>query len=101
MPVSDDQSARDAFTHVTVTVSQINDLSAKARAQAMMGAGAPGNEILDKLREWLDRLISALTQIVKKLAGATAFSISVGANVAVTVDFSPFAGRSAGGPAGP
>lgn len=94
MPVSDDRSAREAFTHVMVTVSRINELSAKARAQAMMGAGAPGDEILDKLREWLDRLISALTRIVDKLAGATRFSISVGANVAVTVDFGPAAGST-------
>jgi hypothetical protein len=63
----------------------------------MMGAGAPGDEVLEKLREWLDRLVSALPQIVEKLAGATAFSISVGANVAVTVDFGPSAGSSAQG----
>jgi hypothetical protein len=37
MPVSDDRSAREAFTHVMVTVSRINELSAKARAQAMIG----------------------------------------------------------------
>ena len=92
MPVSDDRSAREAFTHVMVAVSRINELWAKARAQAMMGAGAPGDEVLEKLREWLDRLVSALPQIVEKLAGATAFSISVGANVAVTVDFGPSAG---------
>jgi len=39
MPVSDDRSAREAFTHVMVAVSRINELWAKARAQAMMGAG--------------------------------------------------------------
>lgn len=37
MPLSDDRSAREAFTHVMVTVSRINELSAKARAQAMVG----------------------------------------------------------------
>jgi hypothetical protein len=100
MPVSDDQSARAAITHVMVTVSRINELSAKARAQAMMGAGAPEDEILEKLREWLDRLVGVLPRIAGKLAGATAFSISVGANVAVTVDFGPSAGRSATGAAG-
>ncbi len=61
MPVSDDRSAREAFTHVMVTLSRVNELSAKTRAQALMGAGAPEDEILEKLREWLDRLISALT----------------------------------------
>ena len=95
MPVSDDRSAREAFTHVMVTVSRINELSAKARAQAMIGGGVPGDEITENLREWLDRLVSALPGIVGRLAGATAFSISVGANVAVTVDFSSSAGSSA------
>lgn len=46
MPVSDDRFACEARTHVMVTVSRINELSAKARAQAMMGAGAPGDEIV-------------------------------------------------------
>jgi len=87
MPVSDDQSAREAFTHVMVTVSRINELSTKARAQALMGGGA-GDEIQEKLREWLDRLVSAPPPIVGSLAGATGFSVSVAADVAVTVDFS-------------
>jgi hypothetical protein len=97
MPVSDDQSAREAFTHMMVTVSRINELSAKARAQAMMGAGGSEDAILEHFREWLDRLVSALPRIVEKLAGATAFSISLGANVTVTVDFSSSAGSSADG----
>ena len=95
MPVSDDRSAREAFAHVMVTVSRINELSAKARAQAMIGGGLPGDEITENLREWLDRLVSALPGIAGRLAGATAFSISVGANVAVTVDFSSSVGSSA------
>jgi hypothetical protein len=100
MPVSDDQSAREAFTHVMVTVSRISELSAKARAQAMMGAGAPEDEFPEKLREWLDRLVGVMPPIVDKLAGATAFSISAGPNVAVTVDFGPSGGRSATDAAG-
>lgn len=71
MPVSDDQSAREAFAHVMVTVSRINEVSTKARAQAMMGAGGPEDEILEKLREWLDRLVGALPRIVENLVGAT------------------------------
>ena len=41
MPVSDDRSAREAFTHVMVTVSRISQLSAQVRGQAIMGAGRP------------------------------------------------------------
>jgi hypothetical protein len=35
MPANEDQSAREAFTHVMVTVSRINELSAKIPAQRM------------------------------------------------------------------
>lgn len=91
IPVSDDQSAREAFTHVVVTVNRINQLSARsqAQAQAIIGTATPVDNILDKLREWLDRLLSALTQIVAKLAGATAFSVKVCSAVSVTIDFGP------------
>ena len=62
MPVSDDRSAREALTHVMVTVSRISQLSAQVRGQALMGAGAPADDIHERLRTWLDRLISALTR---------------------------------------
>jgi hypothetical protein len=95
IPVSDDQSAREAFTHVMVTVSRISQLPAQAQAQAIMGAGAPVDDILEKLRKWLDRLVSALTRIVENLSDAISFSISVGSNVSVTVDFGRFESGSA------
>jgi hypothetical protein len=85
--ISDDQSARQALTHVMATVSLINQLSARVRAQAMMGAGALADDLLDKLEHWLDRLLGAVTRIVENLAGATSFSISVGSGVSVTVVF--------------
>jgi hypothetical protein len=47
MPVSDDQSAREALMHVMVTVHRINQLSAQAQAQALMGSGAPVDDILE------------------------------------------------------
>ncbi len=87
MPVGDDQSAREAFAHVMVTVSHINQLAAQARAQTMVGAGELSGGVLEKLEEWLDRLLSGLARIVEKLSNATSFSISVGTGVSVTVDF--------------
>jgi hypothetical protein len=87
MTISDDRSARKAFTHVMATVSLINELSGRTRAQAMMGAGVPIDGLLDRLEQWLDRLLGALARIVEKLAGATSFSISVGNNISVTVVF--------------
>ncbi len=35
-----------------------------------MGAGAPADDVLERLRTWLDRLVSALTRIVANLSGA-------------------------------
>ena len=78
MPVGSDQSARDALTQAMVTVRRINQLSAQAQAQAMMGAGAPMDDIQAKLREWVGRLVTELTRIVGELAQATSFSISAG-----------------------
>lgn len=89
MPVHDDQSAREAFAHMTVTVSHINQLSAQAQAQALMGAAGPVDDVLAKLRDWIDRLVAALTDIVKKLQDATSFSISVGSNLSVSITFRP------------
>ncbi|HTX27637.1 MAG TPA: hypothetical protein VME19_11520 [Streptosporangiaceae bacterium] len=87
LDVSDDQSARDAYTHLMTTVSRINQLTARTQAQAMMGAGAPVDEVLEKLRQWLDRMLGVLKRIVENLAGATSFSVSVSTAVSVTVDF--------------
>ncbi|MGH3255718.1 MAG: hypothetical protein ACRDOU_09985 [Streptosporangiaceae bacterium] len=56
-------------------------------AEAMVGAGAPVDDLLDRLEQWLDRLLGALPRIVDKLGGATSFSISVGTNVSLTVVF--------------
>jgi hypothetical protein len=78
-----------------VTVRHISQLMAQARAQALMGAGAPAGDMPEKLRKWLDLLVSALTRIVANLSDATSFSISVDANLSVTVDF----GRSESGSA--
>lgn len=89
MPVTDDQSAHDALSHVMVTVSGINRLTAQVQAQAMIGGGAPIDAVLDKLRDWLDRLVAALNQIVAKLADATSFSVTVGTGVSVSVTFEP------------
>jgi hypothetical protein len=86
MPVDDDRSARDALTHLMMTVSRIDQLASKAQAQAMMG-GAPIDETLDRLGGWLDRLVTALRLITGRLAGARSFSVSVGTTVSVAVEF--------------
>jgi hypothetical protein len=67
----------------------------QTQAQALMGAGAPADDILAKLETWLDRLVSALKRIVQNLSDATSFSISVGSNVSVTVGFGRLESSSA------
>ena len=83
---------QDRFRSLYIGLIQLLGI---ADAQAIVGGGGPGDEIAENLTKWLDRLVSALPGIVRELAGATAFSISVGANVAVTVEFSSSAGSSA------
>jgi hypothetical protein len=87
MQIGDDRSAREAFTQVVATVGRISFLSARANAQAMVGPGAPTGDILGQLGKWLDRLIGVMTRIVAELDGAASFSISVGTNVSVTLEF--------------
>jgi hypothetical protein len=87
MQISDDRSAREAFRQVVATVGRISFLSARASAQAMVGQGAPAGDTLGQLGHWLDRLIGILTRVVGQLDGAASFSISIGTNVSVTLDF--------------
>ena len=94
LPIRDDLSAREAFTQVMVIVNRINQLSASNQAQAIMGAATLIDDILEKLRVWLDRLVRAMRRIVAKLAGATTFSVSVGTAVSISVEFGPTRGRS-------
>jgi hypothetical protein len=89
MPADDDRSARDALTYLMTTVIRMDQLTSKVQAQAMMGAGAPVDEIMDRLRKWVDRLVTALRRIIAKLAGARSFSVSVNTTVSVAVEFGP------------
>jgi hypothetical protein len=87
MPVNDDPTARAAFAHTMTTVSRINQLSAQAHAQAMLGTGGPADMVLASLKDWLNRLVNALTQIVAHFAKATSFSVSMGTTLSVSVSF--------------
>jgi hypothetical protein len=87
MTITDDASAHEAFRHVMVTVGQISQLSAQARAQGLVGGGALTDDVFGTLGTWLDRLVGPLTRIVTELDGATSFSITAGGNVSVTVAF--------------
>jgi hypothetical protein len=102
MPITDDQSARQALTHAMATVHSISQLSATISAAhspatatapetaSLPAAAAPADPLLDRLRAWVGRLVDALTRIVEKMAGATSFSILVGTGLSVSVNFGPF-----------
>ena len=102
MPITDDQSARQALTHAMATVHGISQLSAAMsdapapETTSLPTAAAPANPLLDplldRLKAWIDRLVDALTKIVQKMAGATSFSILVGTGLSVSVNFGPFHG---------
>ena len=47
------------------------------------------DSVIEKLEDWIKRLVDKLTEIVKQLAKGTSFSISVGTGVSVTVNFAP------------
>lgn len=91
MRIDDEQSAHGALAHVLTTVNYINQATPQAPA-TMTGARTAtfDDDLLEKLRKWLDRLVQALTQIVAKLEKAASFSISAGTGVSVTVTFGPF-----------
>lgn len=48
------------------------------------------NRIIEKLEDWIKRLVDSLTKIVQTLGNGATFSISVGTSVSVTVHFGPF-----------
>jgi hypothetical protein len=87
MPINDEPTARAAYVHAMTAVSRINLFSAEAKARAIMGAGGPVDAILGRLKNWLDRLVTAMTQIVANFAKATSFSVSMGTELSVTVSF--------------
>lgn len=95
MPVTDEESARGALAEVMATVDQINrrDASVHTRrdVESVLGLhDAMLDGIIEKLEKWIDQLVAKLTEIVKVLAGASSFSISIGTCLSVTVNFGPF-----------
>ena len=50
---------------------------------------SPVSGMVEKLQEWIKRLLDKLTQIVKALVKGTSFSLSVGTAISVTINFPP------------
>lgn len=93
MSIDDHGSASDVWGQVVVVVSAINWLTSRRDVQVITVA-SPDN-ILEKLKRWIARLVKKLTEIVEELADGTSFSLSVGTSVSVTITFPPPKGSPA------
>jgi hypothetical protein len=82
-----------ALAEVLAVVAAINsELETKSTAQYPVGRlstssfGPTAADVLKKLREWLDKLIEKLKEIVRTV-NAESFSVTVGSQVSVSVTF--------------
>lgn len=75
-PIVDEHSARSALGELLATLQQANEASPEG--------------IVERLKDWIDKVIDTLTDIVRNIARATSFSLTVGTGVSVTVTFGPF-----------
>jgi hypothetical protein len=82
-PVHDERSAQQALAHAMAAVGGINQ-GLVVGPQNLTG---PVDGIIEKLEDWIKRLLDKLTEIVKQLAKGTTFSITVGTGISVTVNF--------------
>jgi hypothetical protein len=84
LELTDRQSALDALSHLVFTVSQVNQILSMPESDKAL----PLQEgLIDKVRKWLKKLISKLEQIAKALGERVSFSVSIGSQIAVTVNF--------------
>lgn len=90
MPVVDEASAREALAELMSTVAQINATATAFTAHDVGEANVVVGNLAERLKDWIDRLIDKLTEIVAKIAKATSFTITVGTDVSVAVTFGPF-----------
>ena len=87
--VTDQTSAHVALAHAMAAVGAINQGLVPQPAQVPAAMASPVSGIVEKLQEWIKRLLDKLTQIVKALVKGTSFSLSVGTTISVTINFPP------------
>lgn len=85
-PVGDEATARQALAYALSAVGGMNQhLGAAQQPAALPG---PVDGIIDKLEDWIKRLVAKLTEIARQLEAS--FSITVGTTVSVTIICGPF-----------
>lgn len=85
--VQDPASANQALAHALSAVGAMNSTSAPVGTTLSMGL-SPVDGIVERLEEWLSRLVDKLTEIAEHLRAT--FSISVGTSVTVSITCNPF-----------
>jgi hypothetical protein len=87
--LADQASAHVALAHAMAAVGTMNQGLVFERAATPGSLRSPANGLIERLEEWIERLLDKLTQIVKALAKGSSFSLSVGTTISVAINFPP------------
>ena len=94
----DASEADEALAEVLAWVDVVNERWAAADAvpafsrRQLASTGALTGEVIKRLREWIERLMAKLRDLIRSMPEAQSFSIRAGAPwLAVTVTFAPTA----------
>ncbi len=85
---STDDGAHSALAHAMAATNRINDVHGDTSRIRERLEGDVSRDLVDKLDDWIKRLLGALTKIAAQLKAT--FSISVGTGISVTMNFGPF-----------
>jgi hypothetical protein len=94
--INDEPTARLALAlaQVHLAVAEYNedvaDPEGQLHIQGMFGKKLtlkPAEDIVAKVQEWLGKLYDAVKKIVQTIAAALTFSITIGSQISVTVQF--------------
>jgi len=82
---ADQATAEEALSQVLTLVRGINETLSAVPAGEFRTTEI-GDNVIDRLEEWLKRLLHTLDEIVANLAKGTTFSVTVGTSISVTVN---------------
>ncbi|MGC8466423.1 MAG: hypothetical protein ACP5O0_10960 [Acidimicrobiales bacterium] len=85
---STDEGAHSALAHAMAATKRINDVHEETSRIRERLEGEVSRDVVEKLDEWIKRLVGALTKIATQLKAT--FSISVGTGISITMNFGPF-----------
>jgi hypothetical protein len=80
----DRKSAIQAFSQLAIAVNQINQTLAATGSDRSL---SPTSGLIEKLKEWVEKLVPKVEEIAKAFGETTSFSISIGVPISVTLNF--------------